>query len=177
MPYVADPKDSTTVKNISKQVADQGRQGSFSKQAQDLARGVETPDEPEPPLCSFGLRSPEAAALQLAYVIVGKEHFCESVKTTGGRIYHHGEVSAQLLTLKDAPPRRDWPILTHRQAGAWNSLLGPLMPKMWRRLAAGSRAPWPWPPDQAGKIYPNSTGPPDTLMTDEDERDLKMLKA
>jgi hypothetical protein len=43
------------------------------------------------------------------------------------------------------------------------------------RLQAGSKAPWPWPPSKDGKIY--TTGPPETLMTEQDIADLDRLKA
>jgi hypothetical protein len=40
-------------------------------------------------------------------------------------------------------------------------------------LREGDPAPWPFAPSATGKIYPTGSGPPDTLMSEQDMADFK----
>ena len=136
------------------------------------------PVEPSPP-AENGLYpegSIEARAIAAVYAIAGQTDFVARVMKSRqhGGIYYRGTVTPQLLALGNVPPEADWPELTHQQAGAWNGLLREFVIKeIWNRLREGKKAPWPWPPRKDGTL--STTGPPDTLMTDQDVKDLDQL--
>lgn len=120
--------------------------------------------------------SAEAKALATLYAVAGKSSFFYTVmRGSDGVVRYPKTVMPQLLALAQARHQREWMALDRNQAGAWNGLLSDFVHvDTWTRLREGARAPWPWPPGKDGKIY--ATGPPDTLMTDQDIADLDQLK-
>ena len=98
-------------------------------------------------------------------------------------IVYRGEITPQILTFADAPDVRTCWIEQSRQIAAWSNFLKDHI-KIPRPTLIGVRedhyadrtgihAPWPWPPSVEGKIYTESTGPPDVLMTEDDLADFK----
>ena len=87
-------------------------------------------------------------------------------------------ITPQLLALADAPPESEWLIWESgtQSSGAWRGLRD-LLPQKWGmpRLER-IRAPWRFPPRIDGTLSPTgpseSTGPPQSLMTADDERAL-----
>ena len=139
---------------------------------------LDTPQKSATPIVQkFAAGSPEAAAISTLYIIAGKQSVLAAnwMRASDGALYYRRTVTPQLLTLSSAPPRSEWPALDRRQAASWNDLLATFVTVVWSRLTEGARAPWPWPPSKDGKIY--STGPPDTLMSAQDQADLEKLKA
>jgi hypothetical protein len=100
------------------------------------------------------------------------------------RIVYPGEITAQMLAFADAGNRSSWPWIEDRhQIAAWTGFVSghvhgarPALVTT-RGIGADQRsgiyAPWPWPPSVDGKIYTTATGPPETLMTEQDLADLK----
>jgi hypothetical protein len=90
-------------------------------------------------------------------------------------------LSAQALALDIAPPENEWVFIAANQVNqvsAWKEFLarelaGKPRPELcWDRnygKGRGFYAPWPWPPRKDGRV---STGPPDTLCTDQDLDDF-----
>jgi hypothetical protein len=130
-----------------------------------------------PQIKPFEAHTVEAKAIAVLFAIAGKTSFFYNViRSDDGTVRYPKPVTPQLLALAQAPQEREWIDLDHRQAGAWEDLLGIFVTVAARsRMQSGSRAPWPWPPGKDGKIY--STGPPETLMTEQDIADLDRLKA
>jgi hypothetical protein len=95
-----------------------------------------------------------------------------------------GPLSAQVLALAQAPRDIEWEFISERainQCGAWSEFIAaelkdkarPKLVASWGdnpQSAIGFRAPWPWPPRKDGTL--SSTGPPETLMTEQDMRDF-----
>jgi hypothetical protein len=117
-------------------------------------------------------------------------------RSAGNGRYFSSALSAAKLALArfaDENPET-WPIAAEgtQQCGSWKQFLG-IGPRLitvgrkrreiapgqwvddWPIKEEGLRVPCPWPPGKDGKIY--STGPPETLMTEQDEADLDRLKA
>ena len=87
-------------------------------------------------------------------------------------------ITPQILALADAPPESEW--IEHaigtQRAGAWRSLRELLPPRWGMPRLEKIRSPWEWPPRVDGTLSPTgpseSTGPPQSLMTADDERAL-----
>jgi len=87
-------------------------------------------------------------------------------------------ITPQILALADAPPESEW--IEHaigtQRAGAWRSLRELLPPRWGMPRLEKIRSPWEWPPRIDGTLSPTgpseSTGPPQSLMTADDERAL-----
>lgn len=123
---------------------------------------------------SYADDSREAVALRNLYA-AGRSSLLE----IGRRVMFRGTITPQILALVDAPARSSWPWIEDRQRiAAWSEFLrasipgGGSSPITERGVGAqrrrGIEAPWPWPPRKDGTI---ATGPPDTLMTDQDFAD------
>ena len=126
-------------------------------------------------------------------------------QSEGGKITLKRPLSPRGLAFAHAPDPTDWVFIADgadaNKIGAYRSFLSTelglpigrlVRERSWRKLKpdevdahggrsteiinrAGFLAPWPWPPRKDGTL--STTGPPDPLMTDQDQRDLKMLKA
>jgi hypothetical protein len=124
-------------------------------------------------------------------------------KIEGGKIVLKRSLSPRGLAFAGAPDASDWVFIADgadsNKIGAWRAFvsaeldmpIGRLVrERSWRKLkpeeveAHGGRsteiinqrgflAPWPWPPRKDGTL--STTGPPDTLMTDQDVKDLDQL--
>jgi hypothetical protein len=97
------------------------------------------------------------------------------MRSRDNRLIYRHPITPRLLALADAPPEREWRMPeTANHHGAWCGLLDGCLPKMGKRTDL--LIPWPWPPRVDGTLSPTgpseSTGPPDSLMTAEDERDF-----
>jgi predicted transcriptional regulator len=120
--------------------------------------------------------SVEAKAIIVLHEIAGKLDFLRQVHRRGEGIIHYPKaMTPQLAALAQAAAATDWVTLSHQQAGAWEGMLREfVVVQMRHRLREGSRAPWPWPPSVDGKIYSADTGPPETLMSEQDlQEDFK----
>lgn len=110
-----------------------------------------------------------AKAIGELYAIAGKsEYFRTVVRRPGAPIFFPHAVGPQLLALAKAPPRDAWVTLNHRQAGAWEAFLQPLLRMTRHRLQEGCVAPWPWPPSVEGKVYDVATLPGELSEDDAD---------
>ncbi len=117
--------------------------------------------------------STEAKAIATLHDIAGlSDHFRRAVHR-GDRVYYRLPVTPRLAALAKAPPRSEWPELTHQQAGAWEALLREAITvQVRKKLTAGEHAPWSWPPRVDGTL--SSTGPPTAaLATEEDWADFR----
>lgn len=124
-------------------------------------------------------------------------------KLEGGKIVLKRPLSPRGLAFANAPDATDWVFIADgadsNKIGAWRAFIGAeldmpigrlVRERSWRKLkpeeveAHGGRsteiinqrgflAPWPWPPRKDGTL--STTGPPDTLMTDQDVKDLDQL--
>jgi hypothetical protein len=105
--------------------------------------------------------------------IVGASDFFRKVHRRGdGTVSYLKPMTARLATLSQAPAQAEWVELNRQQAAAWEGLLRETVTVQVRKhLKEGDRAPWPWPPSAEGKIY--ATGPPETLMSEQDLADFK----
>jgi hypothetical protein len=109
----------------------------------------------------------EAKALAVLHDIAGISDFYRRIMLRGDQVYYRLPVTPRLVALAKAPPRDDWPELTHQQAGAWEALLREAVTvEVRKKLIAGARAPWSWPPRVDGTL--SSTGPPSSEVTEED---------
>lgn len=101
------------------------------------------------------------------------------------RIVYRGEITPQLLAFAEVGERSAWPWIEDRQQiGAWSSFLSSHVhggrPEMvvTRGIGADQRrgiyAPAPWPPRKDGTW--STTGPPETLMSEQDQRDMADFK-
>lgn len=88
-------------------------------------------------------------------------------RTDGSVDFRHA-IAPQLLALAQAPDKENWAILDHKQGGAWEALIAPYFAEgvLRHRCREGSRAPWPWPPRKDGTL--SATGPPQSLMSEQD---------
>jgi hypothetical protein len=121
---------------------------------------------------SYPLASPEGKALVALHEIAGLTQFLHSFMIRNEAVNYLRPISARVLALAQAGPKDSWPILSHQQATAWEKILRDTVTVQVRKhLREGDRAPWPWPPSMEGKIY--STGPPETLMSEQDIADFK----
>jgi hypothetical protein len=119
--------------------------------------------------------SVEARALGTLYKIAGASAFFYSVLARGDSVSYAKAITPKLLGLAKARPESEWVQLTHRQAGAWEALLReyvfpPIATR--KRLVAGDRAPWEFPPLVNGEPS-SATGPPEAELSDQDAADLK----
>ena len=113
--------------------------------------------------------SPEAKAVKVLHDIVGRTSaYWQIFRRSDGSVTYTKLMTEQLTALSQAPDQSEWVMLTHQQAGAWESLLGKVFDKglVRVRLHEGSKAPWPWPPSIDGKLYTQADGVPP--MTTED---------
>lgn len=118
--------------------------------------------------------SPEGRAIIVLYEIAAKADFVRQVMIRNGVISYAKPVGPRLLALAQAGPKDGWFVLDHRQAASWENVLRDAVTVQVRKhLLAGDRAPWPWPPSVDGKLYTEATGPPESLMTNEDYAALK----
>jgi hypothetical protein len=124
-----------------------------------------------PTFAAHALDSPEARALATLFEIAGKGAFFHTVMKRESGIFYTRVVTPQLATLAQAMPKADWVALDKRQAGAWEGLLREFVTVHRPHLKEGDRAPWPWPPRKDGTL--STTGPPETLMTEQDYSDFK----
>jgi DNA-binding transcriptional ArsR family regulator len=121
--------------------------------------------------------SDEGKAVVAMYAVARSRPF-----ESQGRIVYPGEITPQILVLATAGRSSSWPWIEDRQQiGAWSNFLnahvrgsrGPLV--VTRGIGADQRsgiyAPWPWPPRKDGTLSP--TGPPETLMSEQDLVDFK----
>jgi hypothetical protein len=137
-----------------------------------------------------------------AWGVLHKIADLEPPTPSNGLVMLKRPLSPRELAFADAPDDADWCFVPETEAnkvGAWRSFLGTELDKplgrlirerSWRKLkpeeveAHGGRsteiinqrgflAPWPWPPRKDGSL--STTGPPDTLMTDQDVKDLDQL--
>ena len=136
--------------------------------AQWLRYVPSTQGAPVPLVNYFEAASREAKAISALYEIAGKGDFFRQVKCREGKVYFANPITPRLLALADAPPKPEWVALDRQQAAAWEGLIGEGVQVIRSRLSEGSRAPWPWPPRKDG-----GTGPPDSLMTEQDFQDFK----
>jgi predicted transcriptional regulator len=117
--------------------------------------------------------SVEAKSLATLYDIGGAgEAFRKINRSADGTVRYRLPVTPRLLKLAEAGPKDGWVVLNRQQAGAWEGMLRETITVQVRKhLREGDRAPWPWPPSVEGKIY--TTGPPETLMSEQDMADFK----
>jgi hypothetical protein len=123
----------------------------------------------------------EAKAIAVLHDIAGRrEAFWKIYRQADGSVRFSKPMTPQLLALGDprVPPPDQWVSLDRNGGGSWEGLLaqffGADVTQIRRnRMREGSRAPWPFAPSATGKIYDSKTGPPDGLMTAQDEADFK----
>jgi hypothetical protein len=138
----------------------------FSKVAQSLERGAAPSD---PNTGWYDRTSREARAVRTLCQIVGREDHFDNVMSGARTVCYPHEITPQLLAMAEAPPRREWVVLTGQQLPAWFGFAKKSLPNLRIKLDSGARAPWSWPPRKDGTI---GTGPPDALA-DEDVAELK----
>ena len=112
--------------------------------------------EKAPTLANHAADSDEARAISVAYDLAGKLDFLHSVlrNKLDGSIPYRLAVTPRLKALASAPPREGWVDLDHKQAAAWEEFAEEVVPlPVRKRVVAGSRAPWHWPPKKDGSIY------------------------
>jgi hypothetical protein len=133
------------------------------------------PAKTQAPPSGYPRDSVEAKALAVLHDIVGTGDFFRKVhRRSDGTISYPKPVTPQLAALALAGPQPEWTPLTRPQAAAWETLFRETVTvQVRKRLKEGDRAPWPWPPSVDGKIYTTATGPPETLMTEQDLADFK----
>lgn len=121
---------------------------------------------------TYARESREGVAISVLYEIAGKGDFLRQFMLRNNAINYPLPITPRLLALADAPPRSQWVTLDRQQAGAWDGLLSEAVHVQVRsHLREGSCAPWPWPPRKGGTLSP--TGPPETLMSDDDLENFK----
>jgi hypothetical protein len=97
------------------------------------------------------------------------------LRTRDGAIMYRHQLTPRLLALAGAPPEAAW--ITYaggsNQFGAWRRFIGEALAGAALQVLTEIRAPWPWPPRVDGSLSAtDATGPPDTLMTAEDDETL-----
>jgi hypothetical protein len=124
-------------------------------------------------LSSYPRDSAEANAIKVLFDLAGALDFFVKYVRKGDQVYYRHLVTPQLLKLAEAKLRDEWPIATRNQAGSWNSLLDkyPTVERR-KRLIEGDPVPFEWAPKSDGTLSP-ATGPPDTLMSEDDYANLK----
>ena len=125
---------------------------------------------------TFDVESVEGRAIIALYAVARITPF-----ESRNRIAYRGELTAQLLAFAEAGDVKTLWIEDRQQIAGWSHFIakhvhGNRPPLIQTRgtgadQRSGIYAPWPWPPSSEGKIY--TTGPPETLMTDQDFEDLK----
>lgn len=121
---------------------------------------------------AYPLSSPEGKSLVVLHEIAGLDQYLRGIMIRNGAVNYPRPVGKRLLTLADAGLRDAWVVLSRQQAAAWEGFLRETVTVQVRKhLKEGDRAPWPWPPSAEGKIY--STGPPETLLSEQDVEDFK----
>ena len=115
----------------------------------------------------YPLDSPEGKAVATLYDIAGKRSLFDAVMKRG---VSFKTVTPQVLALEQTPPQAQWIDLAEpAQVAAWDRFIAAQLPKINRaELKLGDKAPWPWPPSVAGKVYTAGSGPPGTLMSEDD---------
>lgn len=115
----------------------------------------------------------EAKSLAVVHDIAGAGDFFRKVhRRGGGTVNYPKPVGPKLVALAQAPLSAEWVVLNRQQAAAWEGMLREIVIVQVRKhLKEGDRAPWPWPPRKDGTL--STTGPPDTLMSDQDFADFK----
>lgn len=100
----------------------------------------------------FAADSPEGRALAVLFDIAGKGEFFSKFVLRHGVVYWRAEITPQLLTLADLPPRSEWrERATSRGAGSWNGFIGPVLGDLqWSRLTEGAIVPMPFQPLKEG---------------------------
>lgn len=117
--------------------------------------------------------TPEAKAVMVLHEIAGKSDAMWRIYIRGEVIHYPKPMTPRLAALAHAPDKDDWVSLNRQQAGAWEALLRDTVAVSNRNpLREGARAPWLWPPKVDGAIYTAETGPPESLMTEEDQEHL-----
>jgi hypothetical protein len=135
---------------------------------------------------AFVKGSIEARAIVILHDIGGVGEFFRHVwRTPDGGVSYRGPVDDRLRAVAQATQPSEWVTLNREQAGAWERFLRErIFCNRPRRMAEGSRAPWTFPPSATGKLYPlgeeppeeaaaTATGPPETLMNEQDAEDFK----
>jgi hypothetical protein len=125
---------------------------------------------------SYPADSPEARAIVALHDIVGRAEAVRKIwRRTDGSISFLMPVTAQLLALVQIPDGREWTVLDRKQAGAWERFAKQFFPDgaIRKHFSEGSRAPWHWPPSIDGKLYADTTDPPESLMTESDWINVK----
>jgi hypothetical protein len=112
--------------------------------------------------------SPEAKAIAVLHDIAGaKDFFFKIVRQRDGSVVYPKEMTPQLKALSLATERDAWAVLSKPQSWRWEAFLrNYLTVKVRKHLKEGDRAPWPWPPNKDGTF--STTGPPETLQTEQD---------
>lgn len=136
---------------------------------------------PDVPQASGGYDADSAEGKAvIAIYAIARTHPFES----RGRISYAGEITPQLLAFADVEDRSAWMWIEERpQIAAWSNFLSAHVKSARPSLVisrgsgegvrTGIYAPWPWPPSAEGKIYTSATGPPGTLMNEQDAADFK----
>lgn len=121
----------------------------------------------------YDRNSAEAKALIILHEIAGASDGFRKIYMRADGVSYRLPMTPQIAALALAPAAADWVTLTRQQAGAWEAVLREAVSiAVRKRLSEGDRAPWPWPPSVEGKLYTSSTGPPETLMSDDDCKNL-----
>lgn len=110
---------------------------------------------------AYALNSREAKAIMVLHDIGGVGQYLRTIMIRNNAVNYLQPVTRRLLALAEAGGKDGWPVLTHQQAAAWETMVREMIAvQIRKRLSAGDRAPWPWPPSVEGKIYTATTGPP-----------------
>jgi hypothetical protein len=116
--------------------------------------------------------SREGKALVALYEFAGLGQYLRGIMIRNGAVNYLAPITPRLLAMAEAGPKDGWVVLNRQQASAWEGMLRETVTVQVRKhCREGDRAPWPWPPSVEGKIY--TTGPPETLMSEQDEADFK----
>lgn len=118
--------------------------------------------------------SNEAKAVLALYELARCGSYARGTMIRDGVLYYYRPVTQRMLALANAPAVANWVAIDRRQAAAWEGLLSEAVTVQTRtKLREGDSAPWPWPPSVDGKLYTDATGPPESLMTEDDYSALK----
>lgn len=133
---------------------------------------LEPISETAPAAASHPLGSRDARAIIALYEVARCTGFLRSVMIRNGAVNYAKPVDPKLEKLADSGPKEGWVVLTRQQAAAWDSFIREIITLPTRKpMREGDRAPWAWPPRKDGTL--SETGPPDTLMTEQDITDFK----
>jgi predicted transcriptional regulator len=131
---------------------------------------LEKPEAATPATASYPADSAEAKALIRIHDLAGTgSGFRKIWCGKDGLVRYRKSMTPRILAFAEAPPREDWPRAAHNQAASWRKFLeeASALP-ITRPISEGDPVPWPWPPSVEGKIYSDTTGPPQPFMTEED---------